>query len=223
MSRHKDIDLIFDYVQRIDDKMEQLVDRVAALVENACKMATRQFELANAFNLLGEVEEDAVSSDLVECVAACSATSHAYEVYARSLSEDLEEPFREYHRLTHSIRMAIHSRELAWSHLINCKAEVVNSRDRLSKTLMLSKVIGTEGREELTSSRRGAVEQALEEEERAQRNLDEVSNVLVQEFQRFLTEKQRDIHDTFLLLEGIEVRNYTLSGQPVSLCFSSLS
>ena len=205
MSRHKEIDQIFDYIQKIDAKMEQLVERVAALVENACDMATRQFDLANAFNLLGEAEEDAVSGDLVECVAGCSAASHAYEVYARSLSEDVEEPLREYYRLTHSIRMAIYSRELAWTHLINCKAEVVSSRDKLSSTLMLSKFIGSEGREGLTESRKLAVEQALEEELRAQRNLDDVSNVLVQEFRRFLTEKQRDIRDTLLLLEGIEV------------------
>ena len=69
--------------------------------------------------------------DLIEMVTAFRDSSSIQQSYAQSLSEDLEEPMREYSRSMYSIRRAVLAREEAWTKLINAKAEVVRCRDRL--------------------------------------------------------------------------------------------
>lgn len=193
MSRHKEIDLIFEYVTTLDEWMEEMVERTAALVQSARVMTQSSFGLAQSLNLLGELEEGAVGEDLIEIVAAFNETHTAYEVYAQSLSEDLEEPLREYTRLMYSIRRALLSREEAWTRYINAKADVVRGRDKLSKSLLLSKVIGSEGREELIEERTLAVDASLAEEKRSLLALEAASDALVKDFRRFIAEKREDL------------------------------
>jgi hypothetical protein len=142
-------------------------------------MVDAHFKLASAFNSLGEVDDPVLSTDLIENVTAHNDISTAYQAYAKALSKQIEEPLREYHRIMHSIRMAVLAREEAWTTYINAKSEVVSARDRLSKSVMLSKVIGVEGREELMDTRAADVDRALQDESVSKLALDTVQYIRI--------------------------------------------
>jgi hypothetical protein len=205
LSTHAEIDFILAYVNRLDFHLDSLVGKITRLVDISCDQASSHYEVAQAFNALGEEEDPVVGGLLIEGVSAFTNLSSAMYVYAQSVSEDLEEPVREYSRLMFSIRRAVQAREDAWANYINSKGEVVRSRDNLRKSLMLSKIIGNEGREELVSTRTNAVETALADEKEAGQVLDNVSADLMLEFGRFMGEKQRDMSEILGMLLEIEV------------------
>lgn len=193
LSRHREIDRIFEYVQRLEELAGAAVGGVTQLVRCAADVSEATAGMAHALNALGECEEGSVGADLLEAVAALNDEAGAFEVCAQSLSVDVEERLREHVRMLYSVRRAVGGREAAWTACIDAKGRVVRRRDQLSKSVLLSRLVGARGREALLAGQEQALDAALEEERAAEQRLQRVSALLVEEFDRFLAEKRADL------------------------------
>ena len=53
MSKHAGVDSILDYVNTLDESMDDLLTKLREMIDGICKLSTIHFSLAESFNELG--------------------------------------------------------------------------------------------------------------------------------------------------------------------------
>eukprot|EP00602_Paraphysomonas_sp_CaronLab_P003556 CAMPEP_0185028212 /NCGR_PEP_ID=MMETSP1103-20130426/13844_1 /TAXON_ID=36769 /ORGANISM="Paraphysomonas bandaiensis, Strain Caron Lab Isolate" /LENGTH=449 /DNA_ID=CAMNT_0027562561 /DNA_START=1 /DNA_END=1350 /DNA_ORIENTATION=+ len=226
---------ILQYVSQLENQMESVSKHTSNLVKQNRALANALFEFGQAFTWLGQSEGDALGAALTQMGNTADQLSVLATENAESECVMLEEPLEEYVRMLASVKMAMKRRQ-------EKKAMYVNAiLDLESKQSSFSKVRGVPGKEDVANAKLALVEKSQSNVESARVEYEEVSERLLEEFDRFKREKAEDMKlillnyvnlqiqfnrkaekawgDLIPYLKGISSEN----GLPFSTAFPSLS
>ena len=181
------IEEILEYLNQLEILMSGVSKGTSLVVKRNRDMANALFEFGQAFTWLGQSEGDLLGTALVQVGNAADQLSVTSTEFSEAESLQLEEPIQEYFRLVGSVKSTITRRQ-------NKKSIYINAiSDLESKQLSYTKVLSVGGKEDIAAKKQKDIEQAQVYMEITKNDLDTVTDLLLNEFEKFKSEKAADI------------------------------
>jgi sorting nexin-1/2 len=193
--------------------MSSVSKHTTALVKHNRVMANALFEFGQAFTWLGQSEGDALGAALTQMGNTADQLSVLATENAEAESIFLDEPLEEYVRLLSSVKIAMKRRQ-------DKKNAYVNAiLDLEAKQAAYNKVLGVSGKEETVNAKLALVEKSQSLVDTTRVEYEEVSERLLEEFDRFKREKAEDMKQILLNYVNLQVPHLSLPLSPL-LCLS---
>jgi hypothetical protein len=193
--------------------MSSVSKHTTALVKHNRVMANALFEFGQAFTWLGQSEGDALGAALTQMGNTADQLSVLATENAEAESIFLDEPLEEYVRLLSSVKIAMKRRQ-------DKKNAYVNAiLDLEAKQAAYNKVLGVSGKEETVNAKLALVEKSQSLVDTTRVEYEEVSERLLEEFDRFKREKAEDMKQILLNYVNLQVPHLPLPLSPL-LCLS---
>lgn len=181
------IEEISEYLNQLETHMGNVSKGTSLVVKRNRDMANALFEFGQAFTWLGQSEGDSLGTALVQVGNAADQLSVTSTEFAEQESLKLEEPIQEYVRLVGSVKATIARRQQK-------KANYVNAiGDMEAKQTSYTKALSTAGKEDSAAKKQKELELAQETVDLTKKELDKVTDILLNEFEKFKAEKAADI------------------------------
>lgn len=181
------IEEILEYLNQLENHMSSVSKGTSLVVKRNRDMANALFEFGQAFTWLGQSEGDFLGTALVQIGNAADQLSVTSTEFAEAESLQLEEPIQEYFRLVGSVKSTIFRRQ-------NKKSIYINAiSDLESKQTSYTKALSVAGKEDIAAKKQKELELAQQYVESTKNDLDAVTDVLLNEFEKFKSEKAADI------------------------------
>lgn len=210
------------YVTHLENQMTGVSKHTSALVKHNRAMANALFEFGQAFTWLGQSEGDSLGTALTQvhihqthsssypylltllyCLIQMGNTADQLSVLATENAESenimLAEPLEEYVRILNSVKTAMRRRQ-------EKKGAHVNAiLDLEAKQTSYNKVLGVPGKEESANAKLAQVEKCQSAVDSTRVEFEEVSERLLEEFDRFKREKAEDMKQILLNYVNLQV------------------
>lgn len=190
---------ILQYITHLETQMSSVSKHTTTLVKHNRVMANALFEFGQAFTWLGQSEGDALGAALTQMGNTADQLSVLATENAEAEAILLDEPLEEYVRLLSSVKIAMKRRQ-------DKKDAYVNAiLDLEAKQAAYNKVLGVPGKEEAANSKLALVEKSQSLVDNSRLEYEEVSERLLEEFDRFKREKAEDIKLILLNYVNLQV------------------
>jgi sorting nexin-1/2 len=190
---------ILQYITHLETQMSSVSKHTTTLVKHNRVMANALFEFGQAFTWLGQSEGDALGAALTQMGNTADQLSVLATENAEAESILLDEPLEEYVRLLSSVKIAMKRRQ-------DKKNAYVNAiLDLEAKQAAYNKVLGVAGKEESANAKLALVEKSQSLVDNTRLEYEEVSERLLEEFDRFKREKAEDVKLILLNYVNLQV------------------
>lgn len=191
---------ILQYITHLETQMTSVSKHTTVLVKHNRAMANALFEFGQAFTWLGQSEGDALGAALTQMGNTADQLSVLATENVEAEAIFLDEPLEEYVRLLNSVKIAMKRRQDKKNAYINAII------DYEAKQASYNKVLGVPGKEESANSKLALVEKAQTAVETSKTEYEEVSERLLEEFDRFKKEKAEDMKLILLNYVNLQVQ-----------------
>ena len=181
------IEEILEYLNQLETHMCNVSKNTSLVVKRNRDMGNALFEFGQAFTWLGQSEGDALGTALVQVGNAADQLSVTSTEYAETEALHLEEPIQEYYRYVGSVKATIYRRQAKRGDYINALADLE------AKQQSYTKAVSMPGKEDKAAQKQKELEEAQVVVEATKKELDDVTDVLLNEFDKFKSEKAADI------------------------------
>ena len=181
------IEEILEYLNQLENHMSSVSKGTSLVVKRNRDMANALFEFGQAFTWLGQSEGDFLGTALIQVGNAADQLSVTSTEFSETESLEFEEPIQEYFRLVGSVKSTIFRRQSKKSIYINAISDLDSKQSSYTKALSMA------GKEDIAAKKQKDLELAQQYVESAKGDLDAVTDVLLNEFEKFKSEKAADI------------------------------
>lgn len=190
---------VLQYITHLETQMSAVAKHTTTLVKRNREMANAMFEFGQSFTWLGQSEGDSLGAALTQMGNAADRVSVLANESAENELIQFEEPIYEYVRLLGSVKAAMQRRA------DKKKAFLAATADLEAKQISYNKVVGVVGKEAQAQEKSYAVEKAQSAVDAAKDEYEKVSEKLLEEFERFKTEKTINIKAIMLSFVNLQI------------------
>lgn len=189
---------ISEYVTKIENQVVNLSKNANTLIRRHREVASALRDFGQSYTFLGQAEGHSLGSALIQV----GTTSEELAVLSADAVESaiiqFEEPVQEYLRALQSVKAAIQRRDAKKSAYYNAIIDLE------AKTSAYNKAAGVPGKEETANQKQQAVERAQTALDNAKLEYEDVSRILINEFDAFKTQKAEELRDMSILFVTIQ-------------------
>eukprot|EP00753_Platysulcus_tardus_P002756 PLAT11868.1.p1 GENE.PLAT11868.1~~PLAT11868.1.p1 ORF type:complete len:451 (+),score=225.38 PLAT11868.1:33-1385(+) len=178
---------IRSYIDGLEPEMSRVHRHTQALIKRGREMGTGLFEFGLAFSLLGQSESAELGNALAEMGKTADELSKLTTEHAEKEYLFFEEPVKDYISVLGAVKLALDARDRARADYHRETASLASKRDAHNKL-----VATPSARPDRISAAEEAVVQAQRRVDEAKDKLDNVSDCLLAEVDRFKREKLAD-------------------------------
>jgi len=191
-------DEIERYVEALSVQMKRVANQASGLVRKSKEIANGLFEFGLAFHQLGQSEGEELGAKLSLMGGTADSLSSVAARHAEAEARRLEEPFRDYLKIIHAVKLALgrrHDKRVSYTALLH---EIQTREGNLHRLRM------TPGSEAKAYSTEMSLQRYQAAAEAAREEYAEVSQRVLREVDRFKREKAEEMKMVvleFILLE----------------------
>lgn len=191
---------ILQYITHLETQMSSVSKHTSILVKHNRAMANSLFEFGQAFTWLGQSEGDSLGAALTQMGNTADQLSVLATENSEAESILLDEPLEEYVRLLNSVKIAMKRRQEKKNVYVDAILDLE------AKQAAYNKVLGVAGKEESANSKLVLVEKSQSLVDTSKIEYEEVSERLLEEFDRFKREKAEDMKLILLNYVNLQVQ-----------------
>ena len=194
------IEEIHQSIAAMERQMQSIAKHAESLVKRSKEMSHALDEFGQSFTALGVSEGgEALGTALTQIGTAVDLISVSGTEHAEAEVLRLQEPLEEYVRMIGSVKAAMAVRQDRKG------AYVAILTDLAVKQAAYEKLLGTPGKEEQASAKKEAVKVAEASAEGAKVEFEQVTKRLLDDFERFKSQKAADIQEILLNFVNLQI------------------